>query len=82
MLIITDLYLKTYNGKEDQVNDFASSFYKKSADPYPYIYALWANKAVVGPIGKKTTHGEIDLMNDLSKDNKCAGHLGSCCQLQ
>ncbi len=72
---VTDLYLKTYNGKESQVDDFINAFYKKEKDPYPYIYALWANKALVGPLGKKTSRAEIDLMNDLVADKTAPGTL-------
>ena len=36
---MTDLYVKTYNRKENEAKDFVSSFYKKVDDPYPYIYA-------------------------------------------
>jgi len=72
---ITELYLKSYNKKEDQTGNFVSSFYKKSPNPYPYIYALWSNKAVVGPLGKKTTSEQIDLMNALIADKKVPGTL-------
>ncbi len=72
---ITELYVKTYNRKEDEVKNFISSFYKKTTDPYPYIYALWSNKALVGAIGKKTTSEQVDLMNNLVSDKNAPGTL-------
>ncbi len=72
---ITDLYLKTYNRKEDEVKNFINSFYKKSANPYPYIFALWSNKAVAGAVGKKTSGSEVELLNTILSDKNAPGTL-------
>ncbi len=72
---ITDLYLKTYNREEDEVTNFVDAFYKKSTNPYPYIYALWPNKALVGSLGKKTMDNEISLIKDLAADKNAPGTL-------
>ncbi len=53
----------------------SDSFYKKSTDPYPYIFALWSNKAVVGASWQKNTREEVDLMNDLVADKNAPGTL-------
>jgi tetratricopeptide (TPR) repeat protein len=72
---ITNIYLKTYNGKESDITDFASSFYNKTEDPYPYIYALWFNKAVLGSYGKKTSANQLKLIDQLIADQKAPGTL-------
>ena len=72
---ITNLYLKSYNGKENEVTDFAGSFYEKAANPYPYVYALWFNEAVLGGYGKKTEVNELKLMDQLIADERAPGTL-------
>lgn len=79
---ITNLYLKTYNEKEDEITDFPESFYKKSADPYPYIYALWFNKAVLGDYGKKSAENELNLMDALINDPNAPGTLVAAANYQ
>ena len=73
---ITDLYVKTYNRKEDEAKNFVNSFYKKSTNPYPYIFALWSNKALVGAIGKKTIRRTSGPDEYSYFGQKCAGHFG------
>ncbi|MGN6530892.1 MAG: tetratricopeptide repeat protein, partial [Ginsengibacter sp.] len=72
---ITSIYLKTYNGKESNITDFASSFYGKAQNPYPYIYALWFNQAVLGAYGKKTSDNQLKLIDQLIADQKAPGTL-------
>lgn len=79
---ITGIYLKTYNGKESSVTDFAKSFYNSSKDPYPYIYALWFNEALLGQYGKKTYDYQLNLIDRLIADNKTPGTLVSAANYQ
>ena len=79
---ITNLYLKSYNGKENEVTDFASSFYEKATNPYPYIYALWFNKAVLGGYGKKTATSQLKLMDQLIADPNAPGTLVAAANYQ
>jgi predicted Zn-dependent protease len=79
---ITNIYLKTYNGKEDEITDFSNSFYSKIQDPYPYIYALWFNQAVLGGYGKKTMISELKLMDRLIEDDKAPGSLVAAANYQ
>jgi tetratricopeptide (TPR) repeat protein len=72
---ITDLYLKTVDGDEKDARDFTSFFYDKSPDPYPYVYALWFNDAVLGDYGKKNSDEELELMNRILKDSTAPGTL-------
>ncbi len=72
---ISNIYLKSYNGKEKDITDFASSFYAKSKDPYPYIYALWFNNALLGQYGKKTYEHQSKLIEQLIADDKAPGTL-------
>lgn len=72
---IASLYLETYMGKESSRKDFGSSFYEKAANPYPYIYALWFNQAVLGMSGKKYFPHQLSLLNKLYADQKTPGTL-------
>lgn len=72
---ISKIYLKSYNGKEGLVTDFAKSFYNESENPYPYIFALWFNQAVVGPAGKKNYDHQVKLIDQLVADEKAPGTI-------
>ena len=72
---ISYLYLKTYNGKDKEVNDFASSLYSKVPNPYPYVFALWFNDAVLGGYGKKDIYRQVDLAGQIINDSKAPGTL-------
>ncbi|HEY5369682.1 MAG TPA: DUF3857 domain-containing protein [Hanamia sp.] len=72
---ITHIYLETYSEKEDAITDFQPAFFEKAKNPYPYIYALWFNKAVVGPYGKKDANNQMKLIDALIHDPKTPGTL-------
>lgn len=72
---ITNIYLQTYNGKEKDITGFIPDFYEKSANPYPYIYSLWFNNAVIGGYEKKTSKNQIGLLDKLLSDPKVPGTL-------
>ncbi len=72
---ITNLYLKTYNGQETTVTDFDAAFYDKTANPYPYIYALWFNNGLLGTYGKKKFPHQLRLIDKLIADPKAPGTL-------
>jgi tetratricopeptide (TPR) repeat protein len=72
---ITNIYLKTYNGKESDITNFSTSFYAKAQNPYPYIYALWFNQAALGAYGKKTSDNQLKLIDQLIADQKAPGTL-------
>lgn len=69
------LYLDIYRGKETEVKDFSKTFYSKVENPYPYIYALWFNHAVLGTTGKKYFPHQLVFANQLVKDKKAPGTL-------
>lgn len=69
------LFLNEYNGKDDEITDFETYVYDKAGDPYPYIYALWFNSAVLGEYGKKTLPHQLKLLNRLIADPKAKGSL-------
>src|SRR5258706_1101424 len=79
---ISSIYLKSYSGKENGITDFAKSFYNKSKDPYPYIYALWFNNALMGQYGKKTYEYQTKLIDQLITDDKAPGTLVSAANYQ
>lgn len=72
---ITRLYLKTYNGKDNEINDFKNAFYEKVANPYPYVFALWFNRALLGPYGKKNQDAQLKLIDHIIADTKAPGTL-------
>lgn len=79
---ITNIYLASYNGKEGEIEDFESRFYKKSSNPYPYIYSLWFNKAVLGNYGKKTSPRQLSLMDKLIADQNAPGTIVAAANYQ
>ena len=79
---ITNLYLQTYNGKDDKINDFENSFYDKVANPYPYVFSLWFNRAVLGVYGKKTKDEQLKLMERIIADAKAPGTLVAAANYQ
>lgn len=72
---IASIYLKGYTGKESSVTDFGDAFYSKVANPYPYIYALWFNSAVLGGYSKKEFPHQEELAKRLIADEKAPGTL-------
>ena len=72
---ISKIYLKSYNGKESSITDFNSAFYPVVENPYPYIYALWFNQAVMGLTGKKNFAHQLKLVDKLLEDDKAPGTL-------
>ncbi|MCO5234711.1 MAG: DUF3857 domain-containing protein [Chitinophagaceae bacterium] len=79
---ITNIYLQTYNGRQAGIKDFESQFYRKAGNPYPYIYALWFNKAVLGAYGRKTYPWQLSLMDKLLTDKKAPGTLVAAANYQ
>ncbi|MDR6337566.1 tetratricopeptide (TPR) repeat protein [Filimonas zeae] len=73
-LFITYLLLQAYNGKDKDVDNFETEFYNKAENPYPYVYALWFNNAVLGDYGKKTAT-QLHLLEKLMTDGKAHGSL-------
>jgi tetratricopeptide (TPR) repeat protein len=79
---ITDIYLKTYNGKEDQVKNFEQAFYNTVENPYPYIYALWFNQAVLGDYGKKQEAHQLKILDKIISDPRAHGTLVAAAHYQ
>lgn len=79
---ITHLYLQTYNGKEREVTDFINGFYNKVANPYPYVFSLWFNNAVLGDYGKKEYDFQVKLTDLLMNDAKAPGTLNAAAAYQ
>jgi hypothetical protein len=79
---ISNYYLQSYSGKESEIKDFISSFYPKVDNPYPYIYALWFNAPVAGGYGKKQFDHQVNILNQLVKDEKAPGTLQAAANYQ
>jgi len=79
---ISSIYLKTYVGKENIVNDFSETFYTKSVNPYPYIYAMWFNDALLGQYGKKVFEHQTRLIDKIISDDKAPGTLVAAANYQ
>ncbi|ANH81039.1 transglutaminase [Niabella ginsenosidivorans] len=67
---ITSLLLQAFNRNEERITGFADSVYEQMEDPYPYIYALWFNRAVTGPHSVKKKPHQLKLLHKLTADNK------------
>ncbi|SDC16439.1 DUF3857 domain-containing protein [Niabella drilacis] len=67
---ITNLLLRSFNRNEAGMLHFADSVYTQMEDPYPYIYALWFNKAVAGALGVKKKPHQVAMLQKLSADRK------------
>lgn len=78
---ITNVYLQTYNGKDDEVTDFVKSFYNSADTPYPYIYALWFNGSILGPYGLKKNH-QIEVLDRITNDAKAPGNIVAAASYQ
>lgn len=72
---ITNIYLQSYDGKEDQITDFSKTFYESVENPYPYIYALWFNASMLGEYGKKQHVHQLELIDKIIGDAKAPGNL-------
>src|SRR5882724_2951400 len=79
---ITNLYLKSYNGQEATVTDADASFYDRTPNPYPYIYALWFNSGMLGNYGKKKYPHQLRLTDKLIADPKAPGTLVAAAHYQ
>lgn len=53
---ITYIYVSNFNGKDKEPTDFIENVYNKLKDPNPYLFALWFNQPVLGPMAKKHPH--------------------------
>lgn len=72
---INKIYQKSYVGKENEITDFSETFYNQVTNPYPYIYALWFNRAVVGNYGKKQYNHQLKLLDKILNDSRAHGTL-------
>lgn len=79
---ITNLYLKSYRGKDKEIRNFADSFYRQQVNPYPYVYALWFSKPVLGEYGKKTKPWQLNMIDQLIADQKSPGSLVAAANYQ
>jgi tetratricopeptide (TPR) repeat protein len=72
---ITYVFLQSFEGREDQVNDFGARLYDKLKDPNPYVFALWFNGAVLGGYGKKSPGHQLQLLDRLLADPNTNGSI-------
>ena len=79
---VTNLYLAQYEGKDRSVTNFATAFYDQVKNPYPYLYALWFDNAVLGSYGKKSAPHQIQIMDKLINDSKVPGTLLAAARYQ
>ncbi len=79
---IADLYAKTYNGQQVEITDFDQAFYGQVSNPYPYIYALWFNDAILGQYGKKHYEHQSRTLNKILGDPNAHGTLSAAAHYQ
>ncbi len=67
------LLLDYFDGKEDE-SPYFDKFFSASETPYPYVYALWFNKALTGGYGKKTK-SQKKFLEKILQDTKANGTI-------
>lgn len=79
---IYNIYAKTYQDQDQNITNFETAFFDKVENPYPYIYALWFNQAVLGPYGKKDDAHQIHLMKRILQDPHAQGTIKAAAYYQ
>lgn len=74
---LTYVFLQTFEGRDAEVNNFASTAYPKLTDVNPYIYSLWFNGSVLGEYGKKRASHQLDMLKKLLADPATNGSIKS-----
>ena len=78
-----NILLSAYNGSQNAGNiNFEKEFYSKADNVYPYLYALWRNKALLGEPGKKTMPHQVALATRIANDEKAPGTLRASANYQ
>ncbi len=73
---ITYVYLCTFEGKDNEPQDFIGQVYDKLKDPNPYLFSMWFSQPVLGDYGKKTSNQQR-LLRKILEDPQCNGSLKS-----
>lgn len=71
---ITYIYLCTFEGKENEPQEFIRHVYDQLKDPNPYLFSMWFSQAVLGEYGKKTSNQQL-LLKKILDDPQCNGSL-------
>src|SRR6187401_1072172 len=79
---IYNIYKKTYEGREKSITDFSAAFFDKVENPYPYVYALWFNDAVLGNYGKKDVPHQLELIERILNDPHAPGTMTTAAYYQ
>src|SRR5437868_5227979 len=61
---ITYAFVRSFEGKDQELNDFSPKLYDKLQDPNPYVFAMWFNAAALGSYSKKAGH-QLQLLDRL-----------------
>lgn len=73
--LIQDIYTASYRGQDEKVTNFEADFFNKVENPYPYIYALWFNEAVLGAYGKKDNPHQLQLIERILNTPNAQGTI-------
>lgn len=73
----TYLFLKEFESKSHEIEDYSEKIYALYKNPYPYIYSMWFNDAVLGPTGMKNYAHQLKMLDKLLADPNCNGTLKS-----
>jgi predicted Zn-dependent protease len=71
---VTEIFLNTFNGKEENIDGFLETL-NNSAYNNEYLYALWFNGSVLGQYGKKTKAHQLLQLEQIIKSDKYNGSL-------
>jgi predicted Zn-dependent protease len=72
---LTWIFLQEFEGKDNEITDFADKLYGKVDNPNPYLFALWFNQAVLGDYGKKTKSHHLAILDRILKDPAINGSM-------
>jgi len=71
---LSEIYLNTFNGKEDNLSGFYDIL-DRSVHKNAYLYALWFNGSLLGNYGKKTQPHQLNLLDQILKSDKYNGSM-------
>lgn len=71
----TYIFVTDFENTTGQIKDYPEKIYQLYKDPYPYLYSMWLNEAVVGETGVMKEPHNLKLIDKILADPNCNGSL-------
>lgn len=71
----TYFFIADFENTTGKIKDYPEKIYELYKNPYPYIYSMWFNQAVVGETGGSKKEHNLRLLDKLIADPNCNGSL-------